>query len=507
MGADSTMQPVVSMRNISKRFFGVAALASVDFDMRPGEVHALIGENGAGKSTLMNILAGELLADEGEIEAAGRPVAIRAAADALALGIRVVFQELSLCENMSVAENVLMPHIVRRTRLGPVRRQRAADEARPVLARVGQGDLDPRTPVRQLSLSRKQLVEIARAISEDVRVLVLDEPNSALTAAESELLFDVIERMRAEGVAIVYVSHHLDEVLRLADRITVLRDGQRIITIEDPSTTSVDDLVRHMVGRNLGPQARQAPANAPRRAARLVVRGLSVPGQLRGLDFDLCEGEILGIAGLADSGMDTLPEAVFGLVSRQGDVSVEGQALSGRGPAEALRAGMAYVPADRRNGGALLKMSVTENAVASALDGFARSGVLQKRRMRGAAQEYVRKLDARIARLDQALGTLSGGNQQKVILGRSLLTHPGVLIVHEPTRGIDVGAKAEIHRLLRGLAEDGMAVLMVSSDLPEIVTQSDRVLVLAGGVLSAELAGEEITEEAVMQAATEFAAA
>jgi ABC-type sugar transport system ATPase subunit len=386
-----------------------------------------------------------------------------------------------------------------------VDRSGAATRARAVLARLGMPEIDPATPVRDLTVAQMQLVEIARAISLDARVLILDEPNSALSPRESERLFDVVRGLKARGVTIVYVSHHLDEVLRLANRITVLRDGRRVAQFEDMAKVQVPRLVAAMVGRDLDGGTRHGLAvGNPSAPPVLSVRGLTVPSQIGGLDLDLAPGEILGVAGLPDSGKDVLADALFGLAPRGGQVTVGGVTLRPEMPGHAIAAGLALVPADRRRGGALLAMTVAENVVSASLPRFLRWGLLRGRAVRAAAGDQTRSLDARITGLGQRMGTLSGGNQQKVILGRGLATGPRVLILHEPTRGIDVGAKAEIYGILRGLAGEGLAILLISSELPELVMQASRVVVMAGGRVTADLSGEAIHEETIMAAATDL---
>ena len=497
------MTPLVDIRNISKGFPGVQALSDVSLDLRAGEVHAVIGENGAGKSTLMNILAGVLQPDAGSLQLDGRMVRIPSPQAARALGIAVVFQELSLCQNLTVGENVMLTALARVHALSPLDRKAAAQAARGLLARLGMPEIDPLQPVRFLSIAQMQLVEIARAISLSARVVVLDEPNSALSPRESDRLFEVVRGLRDEGVSVVYVSHHLDEVLRLADRITVLRDGRHVVTLDNMARVEVPALVSAMVGRNLDATTQHSlTAPAVTKGPVLSVRGLDVPGQFRSVDLDVAPGEILGVAGLPDSGKDALADAIFGLIPRAGRVTVADIALPAMNPAGSIAAGLALIPADRRRGGALLTMTVAENIISASLRRFSRLGWVRRGQVRGTASDYARRLDARISGLAQRMGTLSGGNQQKVILARGLVTAPRVLILHEPTRGIDVGAKAEIYDILKGLAADGMAILMISSELPEIVMHASRTLVMAQGRVTADLSGAAMTEESVMHAAT-----
>ena len=502
-----TRGPIVRFERISKEFPGVRALTDVSLDLYPGEVHAIVGENGAGKSTLMNILAGVLLPSDGVLRIDGAPVRLASPVDARQLGVAVVFQELSLCRNLTVGENVMLPALAEVAALRQVDRRRAGAEARRILDRLGMGDLDPATPMRVLSVAQMQLVEIARALARDVRVLVLDEPNSALSPQESERLFAIVRGLRDQGVAIVYISHHLNEVLALADRISVMRDGALVETMADMAHVRVPRLVSAMVGRDLGAVTPHAlGAAVPVGPARMSVSGLSVPGQISGLDLTVAPGEILGIAGLPDSGKDVLPAALFGLIPRGGTVRIGQRLVPPEAPAASIAAGLVLIPADRRDGGALLSMSVTENIVSATLGRFSFWGLLRRALMRDTADVRARQLDVRIAGLSQRMATLSGGNQQKVILARGMVANPQVLILHEPTRGIDVGAKEEIYRILKDLAAEGLAILMISSELPEIVLHTSRVVVMQGGRAAADFAGTAITEEAIMLAATGHAA-
>ncbi|MFN7002056.1 MAG: sugar ABC transporter ATP-binding protein [Roseinatronobacter sp.] len=501
--------PILELRDVTRVFPGVVAMDKVSLAVQAGEVHAVIGENGAGKSTMMNLLAGELQPDRGTILIDGQPVTIGSALVSQRLGIRVVFQELSLCENLTVGENVLMGRFAARPALAPLARRRAARAAAGALARLGLTDMDTDTPVAGLTVAQKQMVEIARAISQEARVLVLDEPNSALSPRESARLFDVVRALRAEGVTILYVSHHLDEVRAIADRISVMRDGRLIATFDNGPEVTSADLVARMVGRDVdrADQYATLPAAVLRQGETVLeLRDLSVPGQIDRASFTVAAGEILGVAGLPDSGKDVLADAIFGLVARRGEVEIAGIRLSPGKPSHAIAAGMALIPADRRSAGALLSMSVAENVVSSTLRRFTRGGLLRRGPIRRTAQEYVGSLQAKVSDLGQKIATLSGGNQQKIILARGLASGPKVLILHEPTRGIDVGAKSEIYAILKSLAAEGLAILMISSELPEIVLHTSRVIVMADRVVAGQLTGADITEEAVMSLATRKAA-
>lgn len=500
--------PVVEFLGIGKSFPGVKALSGVSLALLPGEVHAIIGENGAGKSTLMNVLAGVLHPNEGQLLIDGQPVRLSSPLDARRRGIAVVFQELSLCPNLTVGENVMLPALAEIPPFRLARRAQAGMQARGILARLGMPDLDPATPLRALGVAKMQLVEIARALARKARVLVLDEPNSALSPHETERLFDVVRQLRSEGVAIVYISHHLEEVLALADRISVMRDGVLVETIDDPSTATVPRLVSAMVGRDLGDVTPHAlSATAPTTAPLMSVRNLTVRGQIDGIDLDVWPGEILGIGGLPGSGLDALPDALFGLVPRGGSLTIDGKTVPPDLPAGAVRAGLALIPADRRNGGALLAMSVQQNVVSSTLDRHSRVGLLLQRLILDTARTQIKAFDVRVSGPTQVMGTLSGGNQQKVILSRGIVSDPRVLVLHEPTRGIDVGAKAEIYLILKRLAAEGMAIVMVSSELPELVLHTSRVVMLVQGRIGGMFAGAEITEHNLILAATAHRAA
>jgi ribose transport system ATP-binding protein len=489
---------IVEIAGVTKRFPGVLALDHIHVGFRAGEVHAVVGENGAGKSTLMHILAGDLQPNEGEILIDGKATHFASPLDSRAAGIVVVYQELALCPTMTIAENVVMSDMARRRVASLVPRAMMRTEARAALGRLGMDSLDPDTRVSRLSVAEMQLVEIARAVRQRARVLVLDEPNSALSRRESERLFDVVRQLRAEGVTVIYVSHHLREVLDLADRVTIMRDGLTIETL-DNEDLSEQRLIHSMVGRDLGdvPPWRMNPAaRSEDNPVVLSVTDLKAPG-LDGISFEVRAGEILGVGGLPDSGKDGLGEALFGLCPREGGVAING-AETPADPLASIRCGMAFVPADRRGAGGLLAMTVADNVVSASLKRFSVAGVLQRAAIRREARAQVARLDARISRLGQKLATLSGGNQQKIILGRSLVTHPRVLILHEPTRGIDVGAKAEIYGILRGIAGEGVAIVLISSEVPELLMNAERVLVLRRGRISGELRGEAMTEAEIL---------
>ena len=492
------------MRAIRKSFGGVEVLKGVDFDVQSAEVHALCGENGAGKTTLMNILAGVHQPDAGEISFGGRSFNGFTNAYAARLsGIGMVFQERSLFGPLSVAENIFAGRQPV-TRWGMIDRRRLRAEAGRLLAEVAP-DVEADNEVVDLSPAQQQMIEIAKALSLDARVLIFDEPTAALTEAETARLFAVIRQLRQRGVGIVYISHRLEEISAIADRVTVLKDGAWRGTLP-VAETNTDDLIRRMVGRDLEKaEAREGHSSAP---VLLEVRDLSDPDTLKHhavrlarVSFNVRHGEIVCLAGLAGAGRTETALALFGVRSRgSGEILLDGRPVDIRSPADAITAGLGYVSEDRKDSGLFLDMSIRRNVSAARLSQFGR-WFFRDTAEAATANAFRKKLRIVCRDVDQDTGHLSGGNQQKVLLARWLLVNPRVLIVDEPTRGVDVGAKAEVHQMLRDFARQGHAVLMISSDLPEVLTVSDRIYVLRAGRISGELRREEATEEAVMRAA------
>lgn len=487
--------PLVRMRGITKRFPGVLALHNVDLELRGGEIHTLAGENGSGKSTLMRILAGVLSADAGSIRLDGDDVPHGGVANALAHGITLISQELALVPGLSVAENVFLGHRHAR-RFARIDWRETRNATRAILNRLGV-DLDPDRPVATLPIDLQQIVGIARALSFETRVLLMDEPTSALDPTEVGLLFRVMRQLRDEGVAIVFVSHRLHEMLDISDCFTVLRDGA---VVARATRRSIDEawLVANMVGREL---TSLFPARSPARSAPvLCVRDLHDRGnRVRGVTFDLAGGEITGLAGLVGAGRTELVETLSGLRPRaRGRVTV-GNAEVSHGPGAALAAGIALVPDDRRAKGSVGTMTVTENLLLAERG----SGLALRRRRaeRAEAEHWCARLSVRCRDVDHPITELSGGNQQKVVLARCLSREPAVLLLDEPTRGIDIGGKAEIYQLVVDLAARGVAILMVSSELVEILGLCDRVLVMHAGELVADLRND-LTEERIISAAT-----
>jgi ABC-type sugar transport system ATPase subunit/ribose/xylose/arabinose/galactoside ABC-type transport system permease subunit len=498
------MHPLVELAAISKTFPGFS-LRQVDLALHPGRIHALVGENGAGKSTLLNILAGLLQPDEGEVRVAGKPVHLRDARDAWAAGIVTMHQEVDLFADLSVMENVALQQGLRGKLLGWIdwREQRRRTTA--ALQAVGD-PVAPDTPASELTPAQRQLVEIAGAVSRSARVLVLDEPTSSLSAAETERLFDHLRRFRAQGGAILYVSHRLEEVFALADEITVLRDGKRVWT-GPAAETSREQLIRHMVGRAIS--ATTAVSRTPG-AIRLACRGLTAAdGSFRDVTLDVHGGEVLGLYGLVGAGRSEWAQAVFGLHRlASGELQIDGHQVSPVSPGQMTRQGVAYVPEDRLRQGLCRGLSVRINAVLASLRRLATFGWLPHSREVRRAEAITAQLAVRCSSLEQCAGTLSGGNQQKVVLGRWLDRDPAVLILDEPTRGVDVGAREEIYALVRRLADEGRAVVLISSDLPEVMTQSDRIGTFREGRLvaihsAATTSAEEVVATAFPTAASE----
>jgi ribose transport system ATP-binding protein len=488
---------VLRMSGIRKAYPGVVALDGVDLELRGGEVHVLLGENGAGKSTLVNVLGGATGKDAGRIVLGGGEVEIAGPRHARDLGIAVIHQELRLVPALSAAENIFLgrePRILP----GIVDRRAMLERARVLLARLG-ADFDPSTPVDALRVAERQLVEIAKALSLDARILVMDEPTSALTERETRTLFAVIRALTARGVAIVYISHRLDEIFAIGDRVTVLRDGRHVAT---HAVRGADrrELVRLMADREVD---ERLPKPAVARGAELLrIEGLRRAGVLHDVALAVHAGEIVGIAGLLGSGRTELARAVFGLDRIDaGRIFLRGRPLRIRSPRQAIRAGIGFVTEDRKGDGLVLGLSVRDNIALPVLRSLSRLGVVRAGDERALAGRYVRDLRIRTTGAEQLVLELSGGNQQKVVLAKWLAARVDVLFLDEPTRGIDVGAKQEIYRLIGRLAEEGVGVVLISSELPEIVGLADRVLVMRGGRIAGEFARAEATQERLLACA------
>ncbi len=497
--------PLLEARGIVKTFPGVRALDGAQLRLRPGRLTVLMGENGAGKSTLMNILAGVFTADEGEILLDGQPVRFRAPIESQRAGIAIIHQELNLAGNLSVAENLFLGREPL-TRMGLVDRARMRRDAKQLLARVGV-DFDPALAVERLSVAQQQVVEIAKSLALDARVLILDEPTSALTAQEVDSLFQLIRQLKTSGVALAYITHRFEELDAIADDVTVFRDGKFVAETPYEELTR-PELVRMMIGRD-APDAVGGVAKATW-AELLSVRNLTLASGTRGgrpvvdgCSLEVGAGEIVGLFGLMGAGRTELLEAIFGVhpARTSGAVRLGGKSVAIRCPRDAYRAGIALTPEDRKGAGLVLGMSVGDNTTMASLGRFVRLGLLDTGAMNRAAKQYVERLRVRSPSLRQPVRNLSGGNQQKVVLAKQLATGPRVLLLDEPTRGIDVGAKQEVYALVREFAAEGMGVLVVSSEAHEVLMLSDRVLVMCEGRLTAEFARGEADEQRLLGAA------
>jgi L-arabinose transport system ATP-binding protein len=488
---------VLEIRNVSKAFPNVQALHDVSLDVRPGEVLAFLGENGAGKSTLLKILNGDYQPDAGTLTIDGQALSFAGPREARAAGIRVIYQEPEIIPGVDVAENIFAGELPRR---GPFIDRRALNaRVTAELAEYGFERVLPRWRMGdELSPAQRQLVEIMRAVKSHMRVLALDEPTSSLTDEEVERLFALVRRLRSEGVAIIYVSHRLHEILQLADRVAILRDG-RLVMVADAGGLTEERIVRSMVGRDLG-EMFQRSRGAP---GEVVLQVEDIRSDWhRGVSFELRAGEVVGFAGLVGAGRTELAKVIFGELPRaSGRVLVDGKEIHIGQPSAAISKGIGFAPEDRKREGLVLVRSVVENATMAILRRLTRFRIVQRRLERRVAADFVTRLNVRTPSLDQEVGKLSGGNQQKVVLARWLAVRPKVLILDEPTRGIDVGAKAEIYRLIDSLAAEGLAIMLISSELPEVLGMSDRIYVMQGGRITGELPGPGTTEEQVLELA------
>jgi ribose transport system ATP-binding protein len=492
------MQPILQAINISKQFPGTLALDNAQLELLPGEIHAVMGENGAGKSTLMKILSGVYTADSGEIHFDGRFVSPSDPREALMLGIGIVHQELSVIPTLTVAENIFPGHLPTNF-LGMVNYKQLFEKSRQVLEKM-HVHVDPRALVETLSIANQQLVEITKALSSKCKVLILDEPTSALTDSEADRLLGLLRRLADEGVSILYISHKLKEIFAISDRVTVLRDG-RYIGTETVSEVTPDQVIRMMVGRELGTM--YPPKSKQTGSAILEVRNLRLPQADSGNSFQLFQGEVLGFAGLIGSGRSELARALFGADPKaEGEIVLNGQSVDIKSPRHAIELGMGYLPEDRKAAGLFLDMSIKLNVEAAVIDEVSSGGFVAPPKERALAEQYVRRLNISTPSVEQEVRRLSGGNQQKALVAKWLSIKPEILIVDEPTRGIDVGAKKEIHFLLRALAESGVGVIMISSELPEVLGMSDRILVMHEGAIAAEYSAADATEEKIIRSAS-----
>lgn len=495
-------EPLVLMEGIDKSFPGVRALQNCRFELFPGEIHALVGENGAGKSTLMKILTGVFQKDAGRILYKGREVKIPNPRAAQELGISIVHQELNLMPHLTVAQNIFIGREPRRKGF-PVflDEEEMVRRSRELLAMLHM-PIDPRAKVRDLTVAKQQMVEIAKALSFNAEVLIMDEPTATLSEAEVEELFRVLKKLRERGMGIIYISHRLEELKEIADRVTVLRDGQYIGTL-DMKEATIDRIISMMVGRNIYETAKKEEGSASTEVV-LEVRGLSRGRDIRNVSFALRKGEILGLAGLVGAGRTEVARAIFGADPiESGEVYVKGQKVRIKSPADAIRYGIAYLSEDRRRYGLMLGLDVEANMVLPSMQDFLRwRTFVNRRKAQDRCREYVEKLRIKTPSLAQKVKNLSGGNQQKVIVAKWLMKNCDILIFDEPTRGIDVGAKSEIYHLLNELVQEGKSIIMISSELPEILRMSHRILVMCEGRVTGEIDARDATEELIMKYAT-----
>lgn len=493
-------QPLLSVQGISKGFPGVQALEDVSLEVSAGEVLVLVGENGAGKSSLMKILSGIYSKDSGRILLDGEEVDIQSPLHAQQLGISIIHQEMNLMPDLTVAQNIW---IGREPRVaGVVSERKLREQTEEFLTRIGVG-VDPQSKVENLSVAKQQMVEIAKALSYDARVLIMDEPTSALTEAEVETLIGLVEELKAQGKAIIYISHRMDELKRLADRVTVLRDGKYIGTL-DKSEIDISRIIEMMVGRHIDEGTRPESRSFDDVPVVLSVRGLSTKKLLQDVGFELRRGEILAFAGLMGSGRTETARALIGAdPSESGDIAINGQALKVKQPADAVRHGIGYLSEDRKLLGLMLEQDVSFNTVLASLPFFSGPmGIMRESKVKSLVTEQVDALKVKTPSVDQMVKLLSGGNQQKVVISKWLVKNCDILIFDEPTRGIDVGAKEEIYALLRSLADEDKSIVMISSELPEVLRVADRILVMANGRVSGTLMNAEATQEKIMHLAT-----
>jgi ribose transport system ATP-binding protein len=492
---------ILSMRKIDKRFTGVHALRQVDFDLDEGEIHALVGENGAGKSTLMKILIGINQKDSGEIHYLGHPFNPRSPKHALEMGIGIVHQELNMMDHLTVAENIFIGREM--TKAGGLlldkREQiRRTEELFTRLKMV----IDPNERLGKLSVGKQQMVEIAKAVSHRLRVLILDEPTASLTDAEIDELFSIMRDLSSKGVGIIHISHRLEEIHQITDRVTVLRDGENVDT-KATSEVTKQQIINMMVGRAIYEQPKTKSAVAPNAPVVLRVSRLNAGKLVKDVSFELREGEILGMAGLMGSGRTETARAIFGADEVQGgSIEVRGRRAFIRSPEDAIANGIGYLSEDRKRFGLAVNLDVMDNMVMATYDRFQRGMFVEEKKVQDVSGDYIRKLNIRTPSLEQLLRNLSGGNQQKVVVAKWLIRNCDILIFDEPTRGIDVGAKSEIYALMNSLTREGKSIIMISSELPEILRMSDRIIVMSEGRLTGELPIEKASQEAIMDYAT-----
>jgi ribose transport system ATP-binding protein len=503
---DDTSASLLAIRGVTKSFAGVRALKGVDLDIRAGEVHCVLGQNGAGKSTLIKVLAGVHAPDEGEIIWRGEPVVITDPVAALGLGIATMYQELDIVEGLTVAENIFLGH--EHATAGVLNRRKANGLARQLLQRLGHAEISPTREVGSLSPAHQQIVSMARALSHDTKLIIMDEPSAVLDSEEVKNLFRVVRELTASGIAVIYISHRLEEIRQIGDRISVIKDGRSTANGLPVADTPTSELIRLMTGReiaNVFPPAVPVPADAPE---MLRVEGLGVRGVFEGVDFSVRAGEVVGLAGLVGSGRSEILETIYGAIrATSGTVTVDGKRLSTGSVRDAVNSGVGLSPEERKSQGLLLDEPIFRNVTLSSFARLARAGFVDERRERNVAREQIDALELRPADPDRAARTLSGGNQQKILLARWLVHGTKVLLLDEPTRGVDVGARSEIYNLIRRLSAAGTAVVLVSSEIEEVLGLADRVLVIADGRVLTTIDANQIDEHGVLDLVMEGTAA
>jgi ABC-type sugar transport system ATPase subunit len=495
---------LLELKQIDKYFPGVHALDHVDFSLESGEVHALVGENGAGKSTLIKILGGVYRADSGEICLNGKKFEILKPADSIKQGINIIYQELNLVPTVDVAENIFLGIEPKLKKTIFVDKKTMHISTKKILKSLGKEFINTRTPVRDLPVSQQQTVEIAKAIHKDAKILILDEPTAVLTEEETEVLFSIIKSLKNKNIGIIYISHRLEEIFRICDRVTVLRDGKKIIT-ENLKETALNKnaLIKYMVGRELGDLYETESAHSPTKETVLSISSLYKKNQFSNVSFSLKRGEILGFFGLIGSGRTEIMSTIFGLSKADsGNVELFGKKVKINSPRTAIRNGIAFVPEDRKRQGIIAKMSLRDNVSITILKNLFPFGIISEKVKAGICDEYIKKLDIMPKSQTRLLQFFSGGNQQKVVLAKWLVSKPKILIMDEPTRGIDVGAKKEIYHIIRDLAESGISIIFISSEIEEIIGICDRVIVLHEGIITGELNREKADQESILRLAS-----
>ncbi|MDW7675606.1 MAG: sugar ABC transporter ATP-binding protein [Bacillota bacterium] len=493
---------LLKIQGISKKFPGVKALDQVSFEVEPGEVHAIVGENGAGKSTLMNILSGVYTPDEGKIIYQGQDTQFKDPRHAQELGVAMIHQELSLATNLSVMENIFIGRL-KKNRFGFVDNKKMLQSCTAEFQAIGIRDIDPNQLIKELSVSQMQLVEIVKALSIKSKLMIMDEPTSSLTKQETEILFKIIRDLKANGVSILYISHRMEEIFEITDRITVLRDGKYIKTLQTKET-NVKEIVSLMVGRDFNKNiTRNYKAVSKEDQPILEVRNLSSGNKVDDVSFKLYKGEILAITGLVGAGRTELLQAIFGINKvDSGEVLLDGKQEIIKSTTKAIKLGLGLVPEGRKTQGLFYKMSVRENITMVNLPALTRWGMIAKKKELNFAASYIAKLRVKTPGMEQQVQFLSGGNQQKTIIARWLLNNPKILFLDEPTHGVDIGAKSEIYEIINQLADAGVSVVLISSELPEVLTLADRILVMCNGKVNGEIGWQEANQELIMQYAT-----